>query len=114
MFRIPTANQRLRDLIAQQDDVIRVQSEVLESERQWRLKSLPALLDADRRRVAAEIERDQYAQRVAELTAEVVVLTDRMRAPWVALPRPTPPADPCDAGRCPTCDADTADFRAKD
>ena len=23
-------------------------------------------------------------------------------------------ADPCDAGRCPTCDADTADFRAKD
>jgi hypothetical protein len=46
----------------------------MERDRQERLRVLPDLLAAESRRVAAEIERDQYAQRVEELTEELARL----------------------------------------
>ena len=64
MFRIRTEVERLRH----ENEVM---AAALESERQWRLNSLPALLDAERRANVAELERDQYAQRVTELTEEL-------------------------------------------
>ena len=67
MFRIRTEVERLRH-------ENEVQAAALESERQWRLNSLPALLDAERRANVAELERDQYAARVTELTEELARL----------------------------------------
>ena len=71
MFRIPSEKQALRNLLAQANDVIEVQAGVLESERQWRLKSLPALLEYEARAKKAEA-------RVAELEAKVKVLEARI------------------------------------
>ena len=67
MFRIRTEVERLRH----ENEVM---AAALESERQWRLNSLPALLDAERRANVAELERDQYAARVTELTEELARL----------------------------------------
>ena len=86
MFRIPTEKQRLRNLLQQANTIIEVQAAQMERDRQWRLNSLPDLLGAQA--LAAEIERDQFAQRVAELTDELAAVTARMRAPWVVLPTP--------------------------
>lgn len=76
MFRIPNEVKRLHE----ENEVM---AAALESERQWRLNSLPELLAAEQRRVAAEIERDQYAARVTELQAEVERLRNRPQwVPW--------------------------------
>ena len=67
MFRIRSEVERLRH----ENEVM---AAALESERQWRLNSLPALLDAERRANVAELERDQYAARMDELTEELARL----------------------------------------
>lgn len=62
-----------------------IMAAALESERQWRLNSLPALLDAERRANVAELERDQYAARVDELMAELAqVKRSLYRLPWLS------------------------------
>ena len=65
MFRIASEKQQLRDLLAQANEIIDTQAAVLESERQWRLNSLPTLLEAEARAKRAEA-------RVAELEAAIV------------------------------------------
>ena len=70
MFRIPNENRRLREenerLVAQ-----------VERDRQERLRVLPDFL--------AEIERDQYAARVDELTEEIAALKRSLyRLPWLS------------------------------
>lgn len=64
MFRIPSEKQQLRDLLAQANEIIDTQAAVLESERQWRLNSLPTLLETEARAKRAEA-------RVAELEADL-------------------------------------------
>jgi 2-oxo-4-hydroxy-4-carboxy--5-ureidoimidazoline (OHCU) decarboxylase len=67
MFRIRTEVERLRHLVT-------VYEAQMERDRLERLRVLPDLLAAESRRVAAEIERDQYAARVTELMEEVASL----------------------------------------
>ena len=55
-------------------DLVRIYEAQMERDRQERLRVLPDLLAAESRRVAAEIERDQYAARVTELTEELARL----------------------------------------
>ena len=78
MFRIPNENRRLREenerLVAQ-----------VERDRQERLRVLPDFLAEKAARVAAEIERDQYAARVTELTEEIAALKRSLyRLPWLS------------------------------
>jgi 2-oxo-4-hydroxy-4-carboxy--5-ureidoimidazoline (OHCU) decarboxylase len=67
-------------------DLVRIYEAQMERDRLERLRVLPDLLAAESRRVAAEIERDQYAQRVDELTAEVAKLRTSLQwVPWVPM-----------------------------
>ena len=86
MFRIRTEVERLRH-------ENEVQAAALESERQWRLTSLPALLDAEARAKRAEVRihelnalNDRLLTRVDELTREVERLRDRQT--WVTVTEP--------------------------
>lgn len=76
MFRIQTELDRLR----QENEVLLAQAE---RDRQERLRVLPDFIAERAARVAAEIERDQYAARVTELQAEVERLRNRPQwVPW--------------------------------
>jgi hypothetical protein len=77
MFRIPNEKQALRNLLQQANELIELQAEWLEADRQRRLKDLPTLLGYEARAVKAEA-------RVAELEAENAKLREpAYRLPWL-------------------------------
>ncbi len=77
MFHIPDEKRRMRDEIARLRHENQVMAGVLESERQWRLNSLPELL-------AAEVRARKAEARVAALEAENAKLREpAYRLPWL-------------------------------
>ncbi len=71
MFHIPDEKRRMRDEIARLRHEHQVMAGVLESERQWRLNSLPELL-------AAEVRANKAERRIAELEAENAEFKDEI------------------------------------